>query len=316
MDFWGTVRLLIRRWYVVAPALVLSVVLTLLTYSSIPTRYSSSGSLLLTSPASGAKFSELTDPSEVAQVNPLLAFDGSLVISAQIASQVLNNPATQKELGAGGDSPSTYLANNGESNGPIVFVMAESDSAAESEAVVARALDRARQELDNRQRELNAPPSTFINAQVLVAPTEAAPQIGGKIRFAGAAMVVSLLMTLGAAFAVDSIAAAMKRQRDGRQRKRRRTAPPGPPQAGPPQANSPQPGPPQGGPPRPGPLQANSPQPGSPQDGSPHPGSLQAGTRQAGPPQQVPRSPQAGLPGQVGSAFRSAPLPGTGGRHA
>lgn len=213
MDFWGTVRVLARRWYVVLPALVLSVVLTLLTYSSIPTRYGSTGVVLLTSPSAGARFSELTSPDELVQVNPLLAFDGSLVISAQIIAQVLNDPATKRAIGAGPGSASTYLANNGETNGPILFVATESDSAAEAEALAARALERAKQELDNRQRELGAPPSTFITSQVLVAPTAAEAQIGGKIRFAGAAMVLSLLATLGATFAFDSLIEAMKRRR-------------------------------------------------------------------------------------------------------
>ncbi|MBN6036200.1 hypothetical protein [Amycolatopsis sp. 195334CR] len=212
MDFWGFVQLARRRWYVVLPALAVALGLTAFTYLSIPTRYSSSGTLVLTAPSTGAKVT--ADPTEGSLTNPLLSFDGSLVISAQIVSQILNDPLTKEQVGAGPESGSTYLANNGQTNGPFVFVTTEATSEQESRDLVARVLERARTELDNRQRAVQAPESTFIKAQELVQPTQPEPLTGGKIRFAGAALVLSLLLTLAGTFAFDSVARAMRRRRE------------------------------------------------------------------------------------------------------
>lgn len=215
MDFWGTVKVLRRRWYFVLPALGLCIYLALYTYSSIPTRYTSSGAMLLTSP-SGAKFLERGSTDEVPVINPMLEFNGSLVISAQILVQVLNDPAIKKELGAGSDGGDDYLANNGETAGPFLFVTSDSDSADSSRELVGRALERARLELDNRQRELQAPESTFIQSQILVRPTEPTAQVGGKIRFAGAAFVISFVLTLAGTFAFDNVIRTVKKRRSRR----------------------------------------------------------------------------------------------------
>jgi hypothetical protein len=214
MDFWGTVRMLQKRWYVVVPALLLSVALTLFTYATIPTRYSSTGVMLLTTPSTGGRFTEAGPPDEVIQVNPLLAFDGSLVITAQIVAQVLNDPATKRELGIVAGSQDTFLANNGETQSPFVFVNAESDSAEGALSLVARTLERASTELNDRQAALKAPASTFIKTEVLVPPTEPEAQIGGKIRFAGAALVLSLILSLTVTFGTDSFLDALRRRRE------------------------------------------------------------------------------------------------------
>ncbi|WP_199442688.1 hypothetical protein [Umezawaea beigongshangensis] len=214
MDFWSTVRMLQKRWYVVVPALLLSVALTLFTYSSIPTRYSSTGSMLLTTPSTGGRFTESGPLDEVVRVNPLLAFDGSLVIAAQIVAQVLNDPATKRELGLGDGSQDSYLANNGETNSPFVFITAESDTAEGALSLVARTLERASTELNDRQAALEAPASTFIETEVLVAPTEPEAQIGGKIRFAGAALVLSLVLSLTVTFGTDSVLETLRRRRE------------------------------------------------------------------------------------------------------
>ncbi|QWF79800.1 hypothetical protein HUW46_03213 [Amycolatopsis sp. CA-230715] len=213
MDFWGAVRLLRKRWYVVLPAIVVALALTALTYVSIPTRYSSTGVVVLTAPSAGGKVAERSSPDQAVQINPLLAFDGSLVTSAQIAAQVLNDPATKEALGIATGSSDTYTASNGTTNGPFVFVTAQSDSDARSRQLVGGALDRARQELDTRQRELKAPEGTFIQVQVLVKPTVPEAQIGGKLRFAGAAFVLTVILALAVTFAYDSIANAVRRRR-------------------------------------------------------------------------------------------------------
>ena len=215
MDFWGTVRVLRRRWYIALPAVLLTGILALSVYISVPTRYESSGVLVLTSPAAGGRYSEKTKPEDVVRVNPLLQFDGSLTTTAQILTQILGDPKTAEEL-AGKGSTSVYTANTGPVGGPLLFITTESDSAESAEGLVGKVLEKTVAELAAQQKALSAPEQTFITAQVLVKPTTASAKIGGKVRYVGAATVVLLLLTLASTFAADSILLKAKRRKDGK----------------------------------------------------------------------------------------------------
>ncbi|RDI22291.1 hypothetical protein [Lentzea flaviverrucosa] len=215
MDFWGTVRVLRRRWYIALPAVLLTGVLALSVYITVPTRYESSGVLVLTSPAAGGRYSEKTKPEDVVRVNPLLQFDGSLTTTAQILTQVLGDPKTAEEL-AGEGSTAVYTANTGPVGGPLLFVTTEADSAESAEGLVGKVLEKTVAELAAQQKALSAPEQTFITAQVLVKPTTASAKIGGKVRYVGAATVVLLLLTLASTFAADSILLKAKRRKDGK----------------------------------------------------------------------------------------------------
>ncbi|NKE58317.1 hypothetical protein FXN61_16395 [Lentzea sp. PSKA42] len=239
MDFWGTVRVLRRRWYIALPAVLLTGVLALYVYITVPTRYESSGVLVLTSPAAGGRYSEKTKPEDVVKVNPLLQFDGSLTTTAQILTQVLGDPKTAEEL-AGKGSTATYTANTGPVGGPLLFVSTEADSAVAAEGLVGKVLDKTVAELASQQKALNAPEQTFITAQILVKPTTASAKIGGKVRYVGAATVVLLLLTIASTFAADSILLTIKRRKESGAPPSEKDASPPPPSHAPPARPQPQ----------------------------------------------------------------------------
>lgn len=240
MDFWGTVRVLRRRWYIALPAVLLTGVLALYVYITVPTRYESSGVLVLTSPAAGGRYSEKTKPEDVVKVNPLLQFDGSLTTTAQILTQILGDPKTAEEL-AGKGSTATYTANTGPVGGPLLFISTEADSAEAAEGLVGKVLDKTVAELASQQKALNAPEQTFITAQILVKPTTASAKIGGKVRYVGAATVVLLLLTIASTFAADSILLKVKRRKEGGAPSGKDAAAAPPPSHAPPARPQPQP---------------------------------------------------------------------------
>ena len=210
MDFVQAVRLLRRRWYVAVPALLLAVVMSAGVFMTIGTRYQSTAVMVLTSPMAGGTFSPGTRPEDVKRINPLLAFDGSLTTTAQIVIQILRDPRTAQEIGVDPSSKDTYDVNNGSfgGSGPFVAVVSTTDSAAGATDLTDRVMNRAIHELRDRQLSLGAPESTLIEAQVLVRPTEADSLIGGKVRFAGAALMLGIIAALAAPFAVESRAQA------------------------------------------------------------------------------------------------------------
>jgi hypothetical protein len=218
MDFWGAVRTLRRRWYIALPAALTAVAVAAGVFLSIPTRYQSSGVMVLTSPSAGGTFSEKLSPEDAVQVNPLLAFDGSLTTTAQILAQILADPKTRKEsLGLDKDSTENFTAAGGGMSGPFLFVTADGSTPEAAERLVTTVMEFATKELDKQQTSLKAPASTFITSQVIVNPTEAEAQIGGKVRYAGAAFVLLMLLTTAATFGGDSVLNHLRRRREARE---------------------------------------------------------------------------------------------------
>lgn len=220
MDFWGAVRTLRRRWYIALPAAITAVAVAAGVFLSIPTRYQSSGVMVLTSPAAGGTFSEKISPDDAVRFNPLLAFDGSLSTTSQILAQILADPKTREEsLGIGKDSSDNFTAAGGGQSGPFLFVTADSSTPEAAERMVTTVMEFATEELDKQQTALKAPESTFITSQVIVNPTAAEAQIGGKVRYAGAAFVLLMLLTTAATFGGDSVLNHLRRRREAREGK-------------------------------------------------------------------------------------------------
>ncbi|MEJ2857479.1 MULTISPECIES: hypothetical protein [unclassified Saccharothrix] len=305
MDFWGAVRTLRRRWYIAVPSAVVAVAVAGAIFISIPTRYQSTGVMVLTTPAAGGTFSQKVTPEEAVKINPLLAFDGSLATTSQILSQILADPKTREKLGIVKGSPLNYTAVGGGQNGPFLFVTADSDTPEAAEKMVTTVLEFATKELEDQQRKLKAPESTFITSQVIVNPTEAQAQIGGKVRYAGAAFVLLMLLTTAATFGSDSILNHLRRRREAAAKAEAGDPPPAdedtPKPAAPTAAGQPttaQPPTPQ--PPAPQPPSAatpGQPSPATPANGQPRP--VVAGQPQpAVPPgQPVPNGVQRRPPG-------------------
>ncbi len=220
LDFWGTVRVVFRRWYVTIPAFLLALGVSFAVYLRIPAMYQSNAVLVLTIPVTGG--SVPVDPAYPnPRTNPLLNYDGALNVSASILLQTLSAPETAAQLGAPPGGLTTYTVNNGSSNpellasGPFVIIEAKSPSPVAARELVTKIVARAKQELAARQRLLQAPPSTYIRLTEMVPPTSPQEQRGGKSRTAAAVLVLGLFCSLTAGFAAESVAAALRRRREG-----------------------------------------------------------------------------------------------------
>jgi uncharacterized protein involved in exopolysaccharide biosynthesis len=214
VDFWGTVLVLARRWYVAVPAFLAAVGAAFYAYSTVPITYTTTAVLLLTAPNSGGTLP--SDPDlPLPRVNPLLNFDHGLEVAASILISVMSTPDMVAEMGVTSEGPTKYAVTNGTNNleslatGPLVFVEGESRSPREATAIVHKAVARIRQELDTRQRQVRAPAGTYITISEAVPPTSPAPQQGRKLRSAAAALGLGMIASLCAAFAAESLAAPL-----------------------------------------------------------------------------------------------------------
>ncbi|GAA3020913.1 Capsular polysaccharide biosynthesis protein [Actinokineospora globicatena] len=200
MDFFKTLLLLLKRWYIALPVFAVTIGAAGGAYVAIPLHYESVGTMVLTSPAGGA--TSVTDKVP-GQTNPLLAFETSLTISAAIVIQSINTPEVVKSLG--GDSPDhKFVLTGGGDGGPFITVKTESASEPGARELAVKVLDRVKAELAKRQQALNAPPSTFIGVDDVVPPTKPEPLRGGKLRGAAVALVLGLIASLTVVYFLET----------------------------------------------------------------------------------------------------------------
>jgi uncharacterized protein involved in exopolysaccharide biosynthesis len=221
MDFWQTVQVVFRRWYITLPAFLGALGVAALVYGSVPTQYVSTSVILLTTPRTGP--TEQTDakrPSEI--TNPLLNFEQGLSLSASMLIQALGSPETAASLGTTPDGGTSYRVTNGSTNpelleaGPFVFIEGTSTTPQDAQDIVRRVSALAGQELAARQKQLNAPASTYITVTEVVTATTPEPLRVKKLRAAGAAGVLAVLAGLAAAFAFENLATRRQLRRSGR----------------------------------------------------------------------------------------------------
>ncbi|MEV0353171.1 hypothetical protein AB0H88_46090 [Nonomuraea sp. NPDC050680] len=221
MDFWSAIIVLLRRWYIAAPAFLLTLTAAYGVYTQIPVQYSSTTVMVLTVPPSGSyRPPNPKNPNPI--INPLLNFDGGLNMSASILVQILNTTEVAGQMGIRADGKTTYKVNNGHPNpellisAPFVVIEGKSLVPQDARAIVVRVAERAKIELKRRQEVLKAPPETYINLNEMVSPTEPLPERGGKIRSAAAVFALGVAAALGASFCAESVMAGLRRRRDER----------------------------------------------------------------------------------------------------
>lgn len=211
MDFWQTLTVLLRRWYVAGPAFVASLVLAALAASFTPPTYESGSVLALTSPLTGGTTPVAADRPR-ALTNPLLGFDQSLSQTAALLIQEAKSPAVASSLGVRPGSGVEYVVNNGTSNpellqsGPFIFITGRGSTAEDARSITDRVASSVVDTLATRQEELAAPPSTRITVQTVVGTTAPERLTGRPARVAVTSLALALLTSLMAVYAVESIA--------------------------------------------------------------------------------------------------------------
>ncbi|MFG1705605.1 hypothetical protein ACFLIM_20650 [Nonomuraea sp. M3C6] len=218
MDFWLTVQVLFRRWYISVPALLLALGVAAGVYSTVPTLWTSNAAMVLTTPRTGASLPVHPGTSN-APVNPLLNFDRGLTMAASILTAKLTTGDTAAELGIVPNGPVTYKVHNGSANaealasGPFVFIESEASSPEAAREIVRKIAARAKVELLRSQQTVNAPPATFITLTQIVAPTPPEPEPGRKLRAAVVAVALGGMASLLATYAFDSFVDTRRRRR-------------------------------------------------------------------------------------------------------
>ena len=194
-------QVLTRRWYVVVPVLVLTLLAGVAAFGTVAPTYSTRATLLMLPPEASASAGE-----EVEAVNPIRGFDSSLAAAGTVVSIVLSDARTAENVKRAGVED-YQVAIDPSSIAPIVNITVvgrTSSVAMESmDTLVARFAD----ELSARQEAVGAPPSTLVRVTTLSRSARPDVSLGKPVRAALVVAILGVLATFGLAFAAEGAAA-------------------------------------------------------------------------------------------------------------
>ncbi|WP_104478031.1 hypothetical protein V5P93_006754 [Actinokineospora auranticolor] len=203
MQFRKLFALLARRWLVIVPLLVLTLGGAGYAYATTPLSYQWTGSVVMLAPKDG----RIVRPaSQREQTNSLLAFAPTLSTitimlieeTAVSAAKLVTQPKDGVEISR---------------EGPFMTAKVEGATEARAKELGQNAFDLIRDSLDEKQRDLGAPPSTWVTVSVVAAPAEAEKLPKARIGKVGGVIAGGGLLALVCAFAVESVSVNRRERR-------------------------------------------------------------------------------------------------------
>ncbi len=205
VDLFTTIRILARRWYVVLPALLLTVAGAAATMRAVAPTYEVSAAVVLLGPATaGAPVAGQPAPPPV---NPYLEFGGALETTGLILSRSLMSESTVDRLAAQGATATYEVGTGSEGGSPIVNVIATGPDQEAAKRTAAIVMAELRSELARRQVAAGAPASQFIRVEDVTRPDSATRTSGSRLRAVAAVMALGIALSFGLGFMAEAIAA-------------------------------------------------------------------------------------------------------------
>jgi hypothetical protein len=211
VDLLTTIRILLRRWFVVVPALLLTAGAAYLTLQTVKPSYEATGAVVLLGPATaGAPVPGEPSPP---QVNPYLEFGGALETTALIVSRSLMSEAAVTRLAEKGATAVYEVGTGSDGGSPLVNVIATDPDEAVALRTVEVLITEVGAELERRQAAARAPRSQFIRAETVTTPTRATPLSGSSLRAVAAVGALGLAASFGLGFLAEAVAVRRRRPR-------------------------------------------------------------------------------------------------------
>lgn len=160
-DFWAT---LVRRWYLVLTAIVVTVGATFCVLQLVGPTYEAEGSVLVFPPVATVQ----RETESQTQGNPYLVLNG-VSQARDIVIRALTSKAVQDELAEENPGSSFEATPDFTNSAPIILITAEASSADDAIKALAAAMDRVPLVLNDLQAGLNLPSDTLITSRKLLA---------------------------------------------------------------------------------------------------------------------------------------------------
>lgn len=195
MDVWEAARIILRRWFVVLPILVLTGVLAGALGDRSQPEYSASSTVVMLAPF------RTNGETGTAMSNPYLNFNSSLTTTAIILRASLDRSEIRELIATEGLAPNYNVIPQDRS--PLVDVTVRTDSAEKATATVNRVVQLLQDDLRARQLNLRTPRDQTITTQVLSPATAATLFNSGRARTRYLVIGLGLFVAALAAFAAE-----------------------------------------------------------------------------------------------------------------
>ncbi|MFD4246317.1 O-antigen ligase family protein [Streptomyces sp. NPDC058525] len=213
------VAVLRRRWYVMLPLTLISLLAGLHLYRSVPVSYQSQSSVALIDSAAVAELAP-------AFGNPIANAGGSLVVTADVLIRTLSGTDAARDLHALGVTDPYTVGFAANTSGPMLTLTVTGTDRAKVLRETTTLTEFAGEQLNALQAAAKVQPAYFVQTAPVVLPQTPVPQL--KSRYQQVLGVVILGTTAGftLSFVTDGLLGALRRRRAaasaGAQRKGRR----------------------------------------------------------------------------------------------
>ena len=208
-------RVMLRRWYVSIPALIVAIALPAAAWTMISSTYQTTSTISLLNSSAASSANQRTG-------NPFLAFDSSLTPMADFLARRLSSDQSATDLAARGvvDQASAELAPN--ASGPFLTMTVSGKNQNQVLTELQTFDQYAIDQLAAIQTSVNSslPSNTLIRAVVVVPPQKPTTSMKKKFEDVAGAGVFGMGILFLAVFGSEALALRRARERAGQPRRR------------------------------------------------------------------------------------------------
>jgi hypothetical protein len=213
-------RIILKRWYIAVPMLLVAVALTGGVYQAIPVQYESTSMISLLASQQATKGTVTLPGTE----NPFSNFDSSLNDTADFLTRRVDSSDDALQLAAQGVT-GKYSETLAASQGPFILLTVQGPTAATAQAEMSTLINYTAQALESLQQEENVPAVDMIRSDVIVPGSEATAQTKTRLQDTLGAGAGGLALAILVTLAVNSVFESRRRgRRPGRLRRLPRAA--------------------------------------------------------------------------------------------
>lgn len=206
MDLWGTLRVVLRRWYVVLPALAITVAVAIVAGSRTETTYEASGSTVLIS------------SNDAKTTNPYENFNPSLQTTAQVIANDISSESVRWDFRRNNLNWTYKLVVPYDATRAVLLPEIDYTVQDPDPKVVMKTLDalgkRVTEQLARRQEASGAPADQWIQSVPGPASASATVNTGNRVRATAILILLGVAISLSLAFAAEGIANSRRRRRE------------------------------------------------------------------------------------------------------
>ncbi|MFE0578995.1 O-antigen ligase family protein [Streptomyces sp. NPDC058874] len=196
-----------RRWYVIVPAMLLSLLAALHLYRSVPVAYQSQSSVALLDSSAAAKLPP-------AFGNPISNAGGALVVTADVLIRAMSGADAARELHSLGVTDPYTVGFAANTSGPLLTMTV---TGTDREKVLKETnilTGFAGEQLNALQAAAKVQPAYMVQTAPVVLPQTPVPQLKSRYQQVLGVLILGVSVGFTLSFVADALSAARRRRRD------------------------------------------------------------------------------------------------------